>query len=621
MPYFDASMPRIARSCIETIRQQVNLVDVAGLYTQMKRAGAQWRGLSPFNTEKTPSFYVHPEKNVFHDYSSGNAGNLFRFIMLKENMNFPEAVEFLAERYSIPLEYEQDGAPPERASLRKELLVLHEVAADYFHRAFFADHPEAEFIRQYWTEKRRFPIEVAKEYKIGLAPSSGEGFVKYISGKGFTMEALKASGMLYLYDNARDASRARARFRGRLMIPIRDIQGRVIAFTARQTDLTPDDDSSKEAKYVNSPETPLFSKSHVLFGLDHARKHIEDGQPMVLVEGQLDCLRCFERGVHAAVAPQGTAITENQLAMMRRFTSKAEVLLDGDNAGQKAAMRMLPIALKAGLEVSFLPLPQGQDPDDLLRDGGAEALESLRKKRLTAMQFAVKTLLPNPGQATPRDKAAALETLYTALSGCESAIVRGEYLDELAHLTRSDRSALETDFRHHLRRDQRARGPSPEPIAPKKELNDPLTSAESVLLSVALHRPELAQFYAQTIDHEWLDSDQLPGRMLGLVLAEAENDLWEGAQTLEPLLENEDERNYIYRLLSRELSFEDPVQAANECITRLFARNLQRAQQALEERILNATNADPEQARALHLERIELRKLRLTPPPQIILPA
>lgn len=614
-------MPLIAQSCIETLRQQVSLVDVAGMYTQMKRAGAQWRGLSPFNDEKTPSFYVHPEKNVFHDYSSGNAGNLFRFVMLKENLTFPEAVEFLAGRYNIPLEYEQDGQPPERASLRKELFTLHEVAADYFHRAFFADHPEAEWIRGYWTDKRRFPLDLAKEYKIGLAPSTGEGFVQYIAGKGFSLEALKACGLLYLFDNARDASRARARFRGRLMIPIRDIQGRVIAFTGRTTDLVPDDDKSKEAKYVNSPETPLFSKSNVLFGLDHARKHIVEGQPFVLVEGQLDCLRCFERGVHTAVAPQGTAITENQLGMIRRFTNQAEVLLDGDNAGQKAAMRMLPLALKGGLEVSFLPLPAGQDPDDLLRDGGADALETLRGKRLSAMQFAVKTLLPKPGQANPREKAAALETLYTALSSCDSAIVREEYLDELARLTRSDRGALESDFRRHQRRDFRAQGPAPEPVAEKKPINDPLTSAESVLLSIALHQPELAQYFAQTIDHEWLDSSHLPGRILGLVLAEAENDLWEGAETLEPLLENEDERNYIYRLVSQELAFEEPVQAANECITRLFARNLQRVQQALEERILNADRADPEQARALHQERIELRRLRLSPPPKIELPA
>ncbi|GHC11233.1 DNA primase [Cerasicoccus arenae] len=363
-------MPRIARSCIETIRQQVSLVDVAGAYTQMKRAGAQWRGLSPFNTEKTPSFYVHPEKNVFHDYSSGNAGDLFRFVMLKENLGFNDAIEFIASRYNVPLEYDNDGAPPERASLRKELFTLHEVAVDYFHRAFFADHPEAEFIRQYWTEKRHFPIEVAREFKIGLAPSNGDGFVKYIVDKGFSMEALKACGLLYIFDNARDASRARARFRGRLMIPIRDIQGRVIAFTARQTDLTPDDDSSKEAKYVNSPETPIFYKSGVLFGLDHARQHIDESKAFVLVEGQLDCLRCFEQGVHTAVAPQGTAITEQQLGLLRKYTPKLEVLLDGDRAGQKGAMRMLPLALAAGLEVYFLPLPTGLDPDDLLRDGG-----------------------------------------------------------------------------------------------------------------------------------------------------------------------------------------------------------------------------------------------------------
>lgn len=606
-------MPLIAQNTIDAIRQQVNLVDVAGMYTQMKRAGAQFRGLSPFNAEKTPSFYVHPDKNVFHDYSSGNAGNLFRFVMMKENLSFPEAVEFLANRFNIPVEYDNDGQPAEKTSLRKELLTLHEVATDYFHRAFFADHPEAEWIRGYWTNKRQFPIELAREFKIGFSPSSGDGLVKHLVGKGFSLEALKACGLLYLFDEARDASRAKSRFRGRLMIPIRDIQGRVIAFTARTTDLVPEDDKSKEAKYVNSPETPLFSKSNVLFGLDHARKHIDETKAFVLVEGQLDCLRCYEQGAHTALAPQGTAITENQLGLMRRFTAKCEVLLDGDNAGQKAAMRLLPLALKAGLDVRFLPLPKGQDPDDLLREGGADALDELRKHALTAIQFAVKTLLPKPGQASPRDKAATLETLYTAISGCDSAIVRGEYLDELAHLTRSDRSAVETDFRHHQQRDRRAQGAPPSPPPAEKKSTDPLTSAESVLVSIALHRPELAQFYAQTIDHEWLDPSDLHGRLLGLIIAEAENDLWEGAESLEPLLENEDERNYIYQLLSRELSLEDPIQAVNECIRRLFERYLQRAQQDLEERILNVGN-DPEQTRALYQERIQLRKLKQQPP-------
>jgi len=612
-------MPRIARSCIETIRQQVSLVDVAGAYTQMKRAGAQWRGLSPFNAEKSPSFFVHPEKNVFNDYSSGNAGDLYRFVMLKENLGFNDAVEFLANRYNIPLEYDNDGMPPEKASLRKELFAIHEAATDYFHRAFLAGHREAEYLRKYWTEQRRFPLELAKTFKIGLAPSSGEGFIKYIVEKGFSLEAMKASGLLFLYDNARDASRARARFRGRLMIPIRDVQGRVIAFTARQTELTPSDDPARDAKYVNSPETPIFYKSSVLFGLDHARTHIDDQHAFVMVEGQLDCLRCIEQGVHVAVAPQGTAITEQQMGLLRRYTSKLEVLLDGDRAGQKGAMRMLPLALAAGLEVTFLPLPEGQDPDDLLREHGPGALDELRHGAVSAMRFAVQTLLPNLAEASPRDKAAALETIYAAVAGCDSAIVREEYLDELAHLTRTDRSALESDFKQRRRRNQQARdaqAPPPQSSAPS---NEKLTSAEMVLLSTALHQPELAHFYTQTIDHEWLDSSSRDGRLLGLVLAEAENDQWRGVETLEPLLENEDERNYVYQLLSQELPYENPVDAVNECIRRLFEQNLQRAQQAIEERILNVQPGDPEQARALYQERIRLRQMRQKPP-QIELP-
>ncbi|MEO0794466.1 MAG: DNA primase [Verrucomicrobiota bacterium] len=608
-------MPRIARSCIESIRQQVNLVDVAGAYTQMKRAGAQWRGLSPFNTEKTPSFYIHPEKNVFHDYSSGNAGDLFRFVMLKENLGFNDAVEFLANRYNVSLEYDSDGMPPERASLRKELFTLHEAATDYFHRAFHADHPEAKFMREYWAERRKFTPELADDFKIGLAPSTGEGFVKFIGSKGFSLESLKASGLLYLYDDARDASRARARFRGRLMIPIRDVQGRVIAFTARQTDLTPEDDPSREAKYVNSPETPIFYKSGVLFGLDHARQHVGEKESFILVEGQLDCLRCFEQGVHAAVAPQGTAITDQQMALLRRYTSTVEVLLDGDRAGQKGALRMLPLALAAGLEVHFLPLPAGQDPDDLLREQGAQALEQLRENRLTAIQFSVRSLLPDPGQTSPREKASALETVLAAISGCDSAIVREEYLDELAHLTRTDRSALESDFQRRRRRDLQSQPPTQENTSEDTpNTNEKLTSAESVLLSIALHQPELTQYYAQIIDHEWLDQNIRDGRLLGLALAEAENDDWDGVETLEPLLENDDERNYIYQLVSRDISFDSPIQAVNECIQRLFDQYIERAQRFLEERILNVRGSSSDETRALYEERRKLRQLKQVPP-------
>src|SRR5690606_4936515 len=206
--------------------------------------------------------------------------------------------------------------------------------------------------------------------------------------KGFSEDALRQCGLFFIYDDAAVSLRTlRPRFRGRLMIPIRDHQGRVVAFTARQTELTPDNDPAKDAKYVNSPETPIFTKGNLLFNLDRARTHAGEGHPFVLVEGQLDALRCWSVGLKTAIAPQGTAITETQLALLRRYHHQVECFFDGDSAGQKAALRFLPMALKAGLEVRFLTL-RGEtklDPDLLFLERGLAGYEAVRTDAESAM--------------------------------------------------------------------------------------------------------------------------------------------------------------------------------------------------------------------------------------------
>lgn len=602
-------MPRIKRSCIEDIRQRVNLVDVAGAYTQMKRAGSQFRGLSPFNSEKSPSFFVHPEKNVFKDYSSGNAGDLFRFVQLRENLNFHEAVETVAQRFGIQLDYEDDGMPAERMSLRKELFDIHEAATNYFHQCLQADRPEAETMRKYWIEARGFTMELAAEFKVGFSPPTGDGFIQYLQKKDFSIDALRESGLIYLRDHDQDLSRARARFRGRLMIPIRDVQGRVIAFTARVTEQTPKDDPSHEAKYINSPETPIFYKSNILFGLERARTEIPEGGPIVMVEGQLDCLRCWEQGIRNTVAPQGTAITEHQMALVRRYTSKLECLLDGDSAGQKAALRTLPLALKAGLDVTFLVLPEGADPDDLLRKGGLQALENLRESSLAAMEYLASALIPNPSAATGREKAEALERAFTIVRECDSTVVRDDYLNQLSRLIQVDQEAIRRDFRASNNIKRR----SAQPTEPQKTVsNEKLTSVETELVSLALHHEIVGEKTSEIIDNEWIDTAALPGALLQRILAAHAEHEWPGSNNIDALLENDEERNFIYRLLSDEPTVEDPTTAANQCLNRLFTRFLAKRQKEIETAILNEKDTDKKQN--LFTERSQLRERQRTPP-------
>ncbi|TAG30916.1 MAG: DNA primase, partial [Verrucomicrobia bacterium] len=299
-------MPRLKDSCKQDLKLRISIVDVVARVATPRRAGgSKFKALCPFHQEKSPSFHFDADKGFYKCFGCGKAGDIFSFVQETEGLNFTEAVETLAQRFNVPLEYEEGVSGPSREerSLRQELFDLHEFATDHLHQAFKGAGEAAAWMRRYWTVERRFPSELADEFKIGLADPSGSGLGAAMLRKKFSEAAIRACGLFYLYDDALLTVQAlRPRFRGRLMIPIRDHQGRVVAFTARQTALTPADDNSRDAKYVNSPETPIFSKSNLLFNLDRARAHVGEGKPFVMVEGQLDALRCWSVGLKTAIA-------------------------------------------------------------------------------------------------------------------------------------------------------------------------------------------------------------------------------------------------------------------------------------------------------------------------------
>ena len=353
-------MPRLKESCKQDLKLRISIVDVVARVATPRRAGGnRFKALCPFHQEKSPSFHFNADKGFYKCFGCGKAGDIFTFVQETEGLNFTEAVETLAQRFNVPLEYEEGGGGPSREerSLRQELFDLHEFATEHFHQALKGPGEAAAWMRDYWVKDRRFTAELADEFKIGLADATGGGLGAAVMRKKFSEAAIRQCGLFFIYeDQAITLHSLRPRFRGRLMIPIRDHQGRVVAFTARQTKLTPEDDPAREAKYVNSPETPIFTKGNLLFNLDRARAHAGEGKPFVMVEGQLDALRCWSVGLKTAIAPQGTSITEGQLILLRRYHTELECLFDSDGAGQKAALRLLPLALKTGIEVRFLTL-------------------------------------------------------------------------------------------------------------------------------------------------------------------------------------------------------------------------------------------------------------------------
>ena len=453
-------MPAIKPTCVIDLKMRVNIVDVVSRVVALKKAGgSRMKGLCPFHNEKTPSFQVDGDKGLYHCFGCNKSGDIISFVRETEQFNFTEAVETLGQRFGVVIEYEEGSRGPSREerSLRQEIFELHDATAEHFHQAFKANDAAGDYMRKYWVEKRRFSLELADEFKIGVADENGSGLGAALLKRKFSDEALRRCGLFFTRDDSvLTIGALKPRFRGRLMIPIRDHQGRVVAFTARQTDLTPQDDPAREAKYVNSPETPIFTKGNLLFNLDRARTAVGEGKPFVLVEGQLDAMRCWSVGLKTAIAPQGTAITESQLVLLRRYQTQVECFFDSDSAGQKASLRFLPMALKAGLEVRFLTLAGADriDPDLLFLERGLAAYDEVRRGAMGAMAFACRAVLPAPATATPEQKAAAARQLHEIVSATESEVARAGFIGEIAAYLKLPVAALQQDFFTQQRRQQ-----------------------------------------------------------------------------------------------------------------------------------------------------------------------
>jgi DNA primase len=614
---FFSLMPLVKPSCVRELRTRVNIVDVISRSVTLKKAGSRFKGLCPFHQEKSPSFHVNPDMGVYKCFGCGKSGDLITFVRETEGLNFIETIEALGQRFHIPIEYEAGSGPTrEERSLRQELFELHDVAAQHFHDEFRSDSKTGQWMRNYWVDDRKFSAELAEEFKVGAADANGSGLGALLLERKFSEAALRQCGLFFIYDDATISLRSlRHRFRGRLMIPIRDHQGRVVAFTARQTELTPDSDPAKDAKYVNSPETPIFTKSHLLFNLDRARTEAKPGHPFVMVEGQLDCLRAYSVGLKTAVAPQGTSITEGQLALLHRYHHQVECFFDGDSAGQKAALRFLPMALKAGLEVKFIVGDDDGklDPDLLMMAEGLSGYEAIRETALSAMSFACRALVPAGRDARPEEKTAALSSLFEIVMAAESEVARSEFLKEASTHLGLSLSALAADFeRHRRQRSRRFSPPGPEasPDASPPAPNTGNISPEEHILLICLHFEAFGKPLSIALPHDWIDTSHPAGALLNRVLAEFEQDAWPGTRELADsgILETPEEKALAASLLFDTPQMDDPAKVAAEGLQKLRLRALQPRLRQIELALSQSTPDSQFDVFSLLKERSELQR-------------
>ncbi len=608
-------MPWIEQSSIEKLKQQINIIDVVSAVVSLKRAGSQYRGLSPFSNEKTPSFFVNPGKNVFFCYSSGQGGDSVRFVQLYEKLNYYEALEALADRFQIHLEYEKNKkGVAESRSLRRELLDIHDLACQFYYQYFKADNSVSDSVRSYWQNDRKFSLEIADDYKIGLSPVESGKLIDILTKKKFSFQSLKKCGLLLYFDNESNPRKCKERFCGRLMIPIRDIQGQVIAFTARKIDkITPAKGASSDAKYINSPETPLFHKSGLVFNIDRARHHVDENTPFIMVEGQLDAIRCWANGIKSAIAPQGTAITEDQLILLKRYSSRIKCLMDGDSAGIKAAMRLLPLALQIGHELQIIQLPAGADPDLWILQNGSSSIDKLEKNSLSPVKFAIKSYFPDPTKTpSPQELSDAVTKIFELVTVCESSVARDAYLKEAVNLLRLNETAVQTDFKRFV--NQKKRRNSFSQTASKIEIDQEktmgrLTTAEFDLLYLLLQNDDLIVSISEVVDVEWINSGNIHGKLLRRIIVEKREGLWQGINKIDTLLENDEEQNCIYSMLTEDREFENPVKMANNCIKRIVEEYANKRIKEIDNIVANLPNPSPDFKKLMN-ELKELRKLK-----------
>jgi DNA primase len=424
-----ASFPvAIPSETIEQIAAGNDVVDVIGSYFPLKRAGANFKALCPFHQEKTPSFTVSPSRQTFHCFGCGAGGSVFRFVMEYEHIDFPAAVRKLAARAGITIVEERGAADEDRQyETRRKLLKLHAEAAEWFHENL-TKREVGESARKY-LKQREITGEIAKRWQLGYAPDEWDAFGSWARGQGYDTRELVASGLIKTKDDEQtsnlDPRNSYDRFRGRIMFPICNREGEVIAFSGRLLK-----EQEGAAKYLNSPETPLFRKGNVLFGLHKSKRALIEANCAIVCEGQLDLISLFEAGIANVVAPQGTAFTENQARILKRFAEEVVLCFDSDAAGAKAAERSLDALLENDFIVRVVELPPGEDPDSLVRREGKEQFEKRVANARDFFDYWIEREIASIDLTSMGAKIQAARNLATTVSRVHDPVLRGEVVSK-----------------------------------------------------------------------------------------------------------------------------------------------------------------------------------------------
>jgi DNA primase len=547
---------------LEQVRAANDIVDVIGAVLPLKRAGANFVALCPFHKEKTPSFHVNPQRQIFHCFGCHKGGDVFRFVQEYESLTFPEAIRRLADRAKIPLEMHQDPGQVQTRSLKDALLEMHEQIAQRWQVAL-ANDAAGEIARQYLA-RRGVSAEAVQLFRLGYALDAWDDTVNWAKSRRYDLALVEKAGLILRKEGPGEA-RYYDRFRGRLMFPICDEQGRVIAFSGRVLSA-----EEKTAKYVNSPETPIFTKGRVFYGLDKSKRALLDAQYAVICEGQLDLIACYSGGVTNVVAPQGTAFTADHARILKRYVEEVVLCFDSDTAGHAAAVRVLDSLLASGLAIRVATIPAPHDPDSFIKERGGAAFRELIAAAQGFFDYFLDRLCLTHDLRSDKSQLAITQAMAEALHKTGSSVLLDKYAQKTALRLGVASDAVRREFRKTSAHAPRTedKGASPPPAARPSAL-------EFWLAKIVLLHDELAPWLRVHLQPVWL---QHPGvrQVMELCLQRHADQTWSGAASLLSDIEDEALRSFVSELLAEARPVPNPQQQLTDILVRLRNQALDR---------------------------------------------
>ena len=565
---------------IDQIRQTANILEIAAQYTQLKQRGRRHVGLCPFHSEKTPSFYLDDDKQLYHCFGCGAGGDIFTLVMEKENLSFPEAVRFLAEKYNIEMP-EHKALSPQMKSLKENVSKITADALAFFRRNL-NNTAEGKKALEYLA-KRKVSPETIRELKLGYAMNSWDSLLLFFKRKKVSQSLLEQAGLILRRQNKEGYY---DRFRGRIIFPIfHDRTGKVLAFGGRSL-------FDEDPKYLNSPDTPIYSKGNMLYGLNFSRDDVKDQDRLILVEGYTDFISLYQAGIKHAAASLGTSLTPQQIDLVRRrYTSNIFTCYDGDQAGSKATLRAISLCFEQGAQVRAVLLPKGSDPDSYLTKNGGEAFLKLVQSSVSGLKFIVDFHTSGRRPENPEDKARVARDVLQEINKIPDTIVRSEYIKRTSEYLNID----EGEFRKSALKKTSAKTPT------RDELR--FVQAEKRLLQIIFEDTKIATYvfrHLHKADTRGLNSEPL-WPLISIYLKKKKiPDMVELKQKIDPRL-----FEHFMRVLNEESEQAPTTDEADDLIKTLRKMNYQRERQLLSREMLKHQKAG-QQEKVFQLQKKDL---------------